>query len=241
MPGLPHDAASPQGTMPKGTVPQGSVTEPTGALNGPGAGAYGAPEMHCEATRLMTKAQAGDAAAFEELFRTLRGRAFQVAKSLVGSREDALDLTQEAFTKLYSARGSYDPGQPFLPWFHRILRNACFSFLRKRGHARPKSLQGLDEEGEDTTLDLVDPGVAPSHAVEAADEQQLFQRALERLAARDREILALRHFEELSYKEIAAALDIPEGTVMSRLFHARRRLRELLGPALGIELEEVAP
>lgn len=193
--------------------------------------------MHCDATRLMTRAQAGDVAAFEELFRVLRGRTFQVARSLVGSREDALDLTQEAFTKLYSARASYDPRQPFLPWFHRILRNACFSFLRKHGQARPRSLQALDEEGEERLLDIEDPGPAPGAALEAEDERQVFQRALARLSTRDREILALRHYDDLSYKEIAEALEIPEGTVMSRLFHARRRLGELLGPALGVQAD----
>jgi RNA polymerase sigma-70 factor (ECF subfamily) len=196
-------------------------------------GAYGSAEMHCDATRLMTEAQAGDAAAFEELFKALRGRTFQVARSLVGSREDALDLTQEAFTKLYTARASYDPAQPFLPWVHRILRNACFSFLRKHGRLRAKSLQALDEEGEEHVMQLEDPAPPVSSQLEAADERQLFQHALARLAARDREILALRHYEDLSYKEIATALEIPEGTVMSRLFHARRRLRELLEPVLG--------
>jgi len=201
---------------------------------------YAPQTMHCDATRLMKQAQAGDMAAFEELFRALRGRTFQVAKSLVGSREDALDLTQEAFTKLYGARASYDPAQPFLPWFHRILRNACFSFLRRRGHIRTQSLQVVDDDGESSVYDLEDPGPSPSAALEAADERELFLRALARLAARDREILALRHYQDLSYKEIATALEIPEGTVMSRLFHARRRLRELLGPALGLELEEVS-
>jgi len=216
--------------------PAGTPTDSAGRSNGGADGAYRPAEMHCDATRLMTEAQAGDAAAFEELFKALRGRTFQVARSLVGSREDALDLTQEAFTKLYSARASYDPGQPFLPWFHRILRNACFSFLRKHGRLRAKSLQALDEDGEERLLELEDPGPTPSAELEASDERQLFQRALARLAPRDREILALRHYEDLSYKEIATALDIPEGTVMSRLFHARRRLREVLEPALGLDM-----
>jgi len=214
------------------TVPTESAGD---SLNPRSAPAYAPELMHCEATRLMTAAQAGDPAAFEELSRALRGRAFQVAASLVGSRDDALDLTQEAFAKLYSARHSYDPGQPFLPWFHRILRNACFSFLRKRGQHRPSSLQALDEAGDERVLDLVDAGAGPFDAVAADDERALFQRALGRLPERDREIIALRHYEDLSYKEIAAALGIPEGTVMSRLFHARRRLREMLGPALGLD------
>lgn len=218
--------------------PDGTQTDLSVGLNpGPG-GAYGRTEMHCDATRLMTQAQAGDAAAFEQLFEALRGRTFQVARSLVGSREDALDLTQEAFTKLYSARASYDPAQPFLPWFHRILRNACFSFMRKHGRLRTKSLQALDEDGEERLMEIEDPGPDVSHALEAADERQVFQRAFARLAPRDREILALRHYEDLSYKEIATALELPEGTVMSRLFHARRRLRELLEPVLGLDPPE---
>jgi RNA polymerase sigma-70 factor (ECF subfamily) len=215
--------------------PIGTPPDSLGRVNAGADGAYATPEMHCDATRLMTQAQAGDAAAFEELFKALRGRTFQVARSLVGSREDALDLTQEAFTKLYTARASYDPGQPFLPWFHRILRNACFSFLRKHGRLRTKSLQALDDDGEERSLELEDPGPAVGSELEAADERRVFQRALARLAPRDREILALRHYEDLSYKEIATALEIPEGTVMSRLFHARRRLGELLGPALGLD------
>jgi RNA polymerase sigma-70 factor (ECF subfamily) len=213
--------------------PNGAAPESAGTLNSGALGAYPAAEMHCDATRLMTQAQAGDAAAFEELFKALRGRTFQVARSLVGSREDALDLTQEAFTKLYTARASYDPAQPFLPWFHRILRNACFSFLRKHGRLRARSLQALDEDGDEHVMQLEDPAPPVGNQLEAADERQLFQRALARLAPRDREILALRHYEDLSYKEIATALEIPEGTVMSRLFHARRRLRELLEPVLG--------
>ena len=223
MPALDEPPPSPDGTPP----------DSAGRVNPAPGGAYGTPEMHCDATRLMTQAQAGDAAAFEELFKALRGRTFQVARSLVGSREDALDLTQEAFTKLYTARASYDPAQPFLPWFHRILRNACFSFLRKHGRLRTKSLQALDDEGEEHVMQIEDPAPPVSSQLEAADERQLFQHALTRLAPRDREILALRHYEDLSYKEIATALDIPEGTVMSRLFHARRRLRELLEPVLG--------
>lgn len=205
--------------------------------NGTPGAAYGPAEMSCEATRLMTAFKAGDAGAFDSLFQSLRARAFQVARSIVGSREDALDLTQEAFAKLYTARASYDPSQPFLPWFHRILRNACFSFLRKRGRMRKRSLHSLAEDGDQLELDLEDPGPAPSDGLEDAEQHAAFERAMARLSARDREILALRHFEELSYKDIASALDIPEGTVMSRLFHARRRLRECLDPALLAALD----
>ena len=81
-------------------------------------------------------------------------------------------------------------------------------------------------------FEIVDPGPGPSAGVESEERKAVFQRAMGQLSARDREILALRHYQELSYKVIATTLGIPEGTVMSRLFHARRRLREALGPLL---------
>lgn len=222
----------PSGTGPPtaGDPPVPGV-DPDDPVNGPDGPAYCPPPMQCEATQLMTAAQAGRREAFEELFARVRGSAFQAARSLVGSYEDAQDLTQEAFVKAYRARASYDPGQPFLPWFHRILRNTCFSFLRKKGRLRERSIharaQGQDDGDE--TWEILDTGAArPSDGAEARETAEVFSSALEKLSPRDREIIVLRHYQELSYKEIAAALSIPEGTVMSRLFHARKRLRALL-------------
>ncbi|MEE8468797.1 MAG: RNA polymerase sigma factor [Planctomycetota bacterium] len=198
---------------------------------------YPSDAMQCEATRLMTAVQAGDHAAFDDLARSLRGRAFQVARALVGSQDDAMELCQETFLKVFRSRESYDPSQPFLPWFHRILRNTCFSFLRKHRRVRERSLTSIGADGEEIDFEIVDPGPGPSAGVERDERRVLFQRAMGQLSSRDREIIALRHFQELSYKQIAGTLGIPEGTVMSRLFHARRRLRETLAPLLD---EEVA-
>jgi RNA polymerase sigma-70 factor (ECF subfamily) len=186
--------------------------------------------MGCEATRLMLAAKSGDARAFDRLVESLRGRAFRVATSLVGSRDDAMELTQEAFLKVYKARETFREGEPFLPWFHRILRNACYSFLRSRGKLKPRSISagapGLDGDAGD--FDIEDDVSGPLEAVETSERAEVFWTAFRTLSARDREILSLRHFDELAYKAIAEALSIPEGTVMSRLFHARRRLREEL-------------
>jgi RNA polymerase sigma-70 factor (ECF subfamily) len=191
--------------------------------------------MQCEATRLMLAAKNGDARAFDRLVESLRGRAFHVACSLVGSRDDAMELTQEAFLKVYKARETFRDGEPFLPWFHRILRNACYSFLRDRGKLRARSISaripGVEEDAAD--LDLQDDGVSPLDSAESGERAELFWKAFRTLSGRDREILSLRHFDELAYKEIAEALSIPEGTVMSRLFHARRRLREELEKVPG--------
>ncbi|MDP6540300.1 MAG: sigma-70 family RNA polymerase sigma factor [Planctomycetota bacterium] len=201
-------------------------------MKGSATPAKGPDAMVIEATRLMLATREGDHGAFDDLVGRLRGRAFAVAHSLVGSPEDAHDMTQETFMKVYRARETFREGEAFLPWFHRILRNTCFSFLRKRGRLRKVSLSaGAEDEGD---FELADPDApAPSARAEADERTTAFRAAFETLTARDREVITLRHFEELSYRSIAESLDIPQGTVMSRLFHARRRLREKLGDALG--------
>ena len=193
-------------------------------LKGPGDGEYGAA-MEARASAWMSRAKQGDPTAFDELTQALRNRAFRLARSWVGSREDALELAQEAFLKTYRARDTYRDGEPFLPWFHRILRNTCFSFLRQSKRLRQSSLSAGREEGE-TDWEIADAdGPAPEDGVGDAERRSAFWKGFQRLSARDREILGLRHFQELSYSDIARVLAIPEGTVMSRLFHARARLR----------------
>jgi RNA polymerase sigma-70 factor, ECF subfamily len=208
-------------------------------LKNGGAGEY-AGGVDALATELMTATKHGDREAFDRLTLTLRGRAFTIARSLVGSREDALDLTQEAFMKTYRARDTYREGEPFLPWFHRILRNTCFSFLRKNRRIRTNTVTS-EEDGEATDWQIEGDEPAPSSRLERGEVREAFWAGFRQLGARDREILALRHFQDLSYREIADALDIPQGTVMSRLFHARRRLREALASHLEGALDEYPP
>lgn len=184
-----------------------------------------------EATQLMIRTHSGDREAFGDLVRLVGRRAQRLAHALVGHEEDARDLAQEALLKAYRGRASYDPGQPFFPWFQRILRNTCISHLRKRRVAL--SLHSSSDEGDGPDFEIVDPQPLPERIAEGREAVERYRAALATLRARDREILALRHQEELAYREIAATLGIKEGTVMSRLFHARRRLREALedGPA----------
>jgi RNA polymerase sigma-70 factor (ECF subfamily) len=193
---------------------------------------------------MMTAVKGGDFGAFDQLERKVRGRAYAIARSLVGSRDDAMELCQEAFLKVFRARETYDPTQPFLPWFHRILRNTCFSYLRKSRRLRMQSTAVRNAEGEEGELALEDiKGRAPGADLDEKERAGLFWDAYESLSERDREIISLRHFEEMAYKDIAEMLDIPEGTVMSRLYHARRRLREGIGPLIGenADVTMVAP
>jgi RNA polymerase sigma-70 factor, ECF subfamily len=206
------------------------------ALKGSAGEEYDDP-MEARAMAWMSRAKQGDPAAFDELTRALRSRAFRLAQAWVGSRDDALELAQEAFLKTYRARDTYREGEPFLPWFHRILRNTCFSFLRGAKRLRPRSLSAPRPDGESEGDWEIEDDAAPSPAEGAGAEerQAAFWQGFRRLSARDREILALRHFQELSYAQIARQLAIPEGTVMSRLFHARARLRLALESRFGEE------
>ena len=207
-------------------------------VNRPSQGEYQPSPMQTEATVLMTAAKHGDREAFDRLVESCRGQAFHVARSLVGSRDDAMELSQEAFLKTYRARATYRDGDPFLPWFHRILRNTCFSFLRKRGRMRKRSINPAfgDDNTDELAWEIVDENeLTPSEALELDERAGLFWKAFRSLSGRDREILALRHFKELAYQEIADVLEIPIGTVMSRLYHARRRLRDGVAPLLGEE------
>jgi RNA polymerase sigma-70 factor (ECF subfamily) len=205
---------------------------PLGALKDFQGPEYSSEPMGLEATRLMLQVQRGDDRAFDTLVDGLRSRAYHVARSMVGSPDDALELTQETFLKVYKARATFREGERFLPWFHRILRNTCFSFLRGTKRVRSLSAIGASGREDERDFEIEDLDHEPSDDLLQNERSIEFWKAFKGLSARDREMLALRHFQELSYLQIASTLGVPEGTVMSRLFHARRRLRERLSPEL---------
>ena len=177
--------------------------------------------------RIIREVQAGHREAFETLVRRYMRRAHGIAMQFVQNSEDALDLSQDAFLKSFKAVDRFDTNQRFFPWFYKILKNTCLTYLKRKGLVRRFSLSGT-EEGE-SDYQLVDEAAVPPHAVLVKGElREEFWKAYSALSLRDREILTLRHFQEQSYQEIAAILDIPIGTVMSRLYHARRKLREKL-------------
>ena len=174
---------------------------------------------------LIRRAQAGDAEAFGRLVERYMRRAYYSALSLVGSREDALDLSQEAFVRAFRARQTLDPERPFYAWLYQILRRLCFNFLRDR-RTRLRSLEAAGSwlAAEAAGRQAVDP----ARALERDEERRRVGAAIELLPAREREVLALKEFEGLTYREIASLVGIPIGTVMSRLYSARQRLADAL-------------
>jgi RNA polymerase sigma-70 factor (ECF subfamily) len=174
---------------------------------------------------LVTRARSGDRDAFGDLVERYKRRAYAQALGLVGSREDALDLSQEAFARAFRARHTLDPERPFQAWLYQILRRLCFNFLRDaRTRARALETEAgtwLVERGQSAAAD-------PEMTLARADERRRVAAAIEQLPAREREVLVLKEFEDLKYREIAELIGVPIGTVMSRLYSARRRLAEVL-------------
>lgn len=189
---------------------------------------------------LVMRAQNGEQAAFGELVAKYMQRAYYAALGLVGSHDDALDLSQEAFARAFRARGSIDPERPFFPWLYQIIRRLCFNHTRDTSSHR-KKLERVGSWLADTTMGTGPD--RPDRALERSELRDQVAAAIDRLQPREREVLVLREFEGLRYREIAEAVDIPIGTVMSRLYAARRALaRELI--AAGVvepqSLEEKA-
>lgn len=185
-----------------------------------------AMEASAEVDRaLIARAVHGDERAFEELVAKYMQRAYYIAFGFVGNREDARDQSQEAFVKVYRNLGRYDPTYPFFPWFYKILRNSCFNFLKARKRRPQTSLNALQEE---SGVQFADAAAGPDALAERGEAVTQLWNAVCKLRPIHHEILLLKHQHQLSYKEIAQALDIPEGTVMSRLFNARKALRDLL-------------
>lgn len=178
------------------------------------------PDLCCEQDLLAAAVQ-GDRKAFGQVVRLYQRRAYAAAYCLVGNRDDALDLSQDAFVKAFNAMKRFDLSMPFYPWLHRIIRNTSLNYLKKKKRRGESSLNHMMDNG----FDARDNGRSPLDSATRAELLAGIKRAMEELTPEQQEILRLRHFMELSYAEIATALDIPQGTVMSRLHGARKKLR----------------
>jgi RNA polymerase sigma-70 factor (ECF subfamily) len=176
-----------------------------------------------EDAELLAACARGRTLAFHQLVEKYKRRAYYVALGLVGSSDDAWDLSQEAFIRIWKGRKGFDPARPFWPWFYAILANLCKNCLRDRD-VRVRHAEGIRrmEEGR------CDPAGNPEAILQETETQQEVWAAIEKLPFKFREIIVLRHFQEMPYDAIARQLGIPEGSVMSRLYYARKKLREIL-------------
>ncbi len=171
---------------------------------------------------LILRAQAGESAAFGELVQRYMRRAYFAALGFVGSPEDAMDLSQDAFARAYRARHRINPDMPFYTWFYQILRRLCFNFIRDRKLHRTKLRDQKSWIVDDAAFRARERN--PQRTIEREQTRVRVRKAIETLPDREREVLVLKEFEGLKYREIADVVGIPIGTVMSRLYSARRNL-----------------
>lgn len=150
---------------------------------------------------------------------------YNIALGLVGNHDDALELSQEAFYRAYKNIRLLKPDRKFFPWFYQILRNLCFTHLRKRKLRHTSPLPDFD--GQEVTA-AQGSWFDPDMVIERSETRDAIWKAIGKLNEKHREIIILRHFQNLSYDDIAKALFCNKGTVMSRLYNARKQLKEFL-------------
>ncbi len=169
--------------------------------------------------RLIARAADGDPSARDALASRWTPRIYRFAWRLLGHDQDAQEVAQDVMVRILGSLDRYDPSRKFSTWVYAIARNACIDEQRRRIRRPSAPLVG----------ERPDPAPSPVMRVFEARRADRVREALDALPAKYREVLVLYHFEHLKYVEIAEALDLPLGTVMNRIFRARRRMRDLLG------------
>jgi RNA polymerase sigma-70 factor (ECF subfamily) len=176
---------------------------------------------------LARRAAAGDEVAFEALVKKFGGPLLNYCRRLVGDATVAEDLAQETFVKFYLGLPGFDPSRPVSPFLYRIAHNHCLDWLRKK-KVPTVALVWEDEDGEARVADAPDSSLAPDKLLERREVWQAVDEALASLPPVYRSALIMRHREGLSYEEIAAALDMPLGTVKARIHRGREKLQQKL-------------
>jgi RNA polymerase sigma-70 factor (ECF subfamily) len=183
---------------------------------------------------LVARARRGDETARDELARRCRRPAYLLALQLLRDPDDARDVAQDALLRFFSRLDRFTPGRAVQPWLCAIVRNRACDLVRSRRRHPEESLDARDEPGTGRRdHEVVDTAPGPEASAERRELQARIWRALAALGEREREILVLRDYQDLSYEEIAGVLAVPMGTVMSRLHRARRALAARLAEGGG--------
>lgn len=193
------------------------------------------PNAPMSDVELVRSAQKGDMAAFEELVARHRDKIYARAFSMMRNEDEALDLSQEAWIKAWQRLTQFHGDSSFVTWMTRIVINLCLDQLRKHKRQRAESIEMLDETSGGVERQMPTVTVNPSEGLERSELRQRIDRAMAQLSYEHRTVLVLHEFQEMEYKEIARKMDCSIGTVMSRLFYARRKLASLLA---GLKKEQ---
>lgn len=197
-----------------------------------------------EDSELVDRAQNGERAAFQKLVERYQDKVYSICYGKVGDEHDAKDVSQDVFIKVYRYLDGFNKDAKFYTWLYRIAVNTCIDFLRKQSRRDKVDYDdtiGRDEEyleGDDMLMPS-NLGLNPDEALDRKELRKEMLAALEELSEKHRTILNLREVEGLSYREIADVLEISKGTVMSRLYHARRYFQDALRDYLGEDAPDV--
>ena len=177
---------------------------------------------------LVAAAQRGDMAAFEELVARHRDKLYARAFSMMRSEEEAIDLSQEAWVKGWQRLVQFQGEASFVTWMTRIVINLCLDALRKQKRLRTESIEQMDSESGGVERQMPILTINPTEGLERQELRRRIDQAMAQLSPAHRTVLILHEFEGLEYKEVAKRMGCSIGTIMSRLFYARRRLAALL-------------
>ena len=177
---------------------------------------------------LIELAVKGDNHAFEQLVLRYEKQVYHLALRMTGDRDEAFDLTQEIFIKVWRAISLFQNDCKFSTWLFRIGSNTCIDYLRRQKRKRIISLTRIDDIEDNSEMEISDNSLDPAIIAERMQDQTVVMEALQRLPEVYRVALSLRVIEDMSYEEIGIALDLKPGTVKSRIARAREKMRQAL-------------
>ncbi|MDP0491471.1 MAG: sigma-70 family RNA polymerase sigma factor [Verrucomicrobiota bacterium JB023] len=200
-------------------------------LSPEGDGGGGQSEDEVSDLKLVEKCQAGDYRAFDELVTRHRGKVYAMIQNMVRNDADAWDLSQEVFIKVWKALPRFEARAKFSTWLYRIVHNVVYDWMRKRKLASDGELN--DETLRESRIaagSRTTPGrdARPDEALDNEELRERIESAMDKLSEEHKAVILLREVQGMDYKEIADVLEISMGTVMSRLFYARKKLQTLL-------------
>ncbi len=177
---------------------------------------------------LVRRCLTGDELAYRELIARYERQVYSLTLRMVRQREDAEDLTQETFVRMFKALARYDPARPFPAWLFTIAARLSIDQLRRRRMKMVSLFRSEPGESEEHLIDVVDRTPGPEELAQYAEEQRATERLIGSLPEHYRVVVVLRHQQGLSYEEIAEALHLPLGTVKARIHRARELLKDRL-------------
>jgi RNA polymerase sigma-70 factor, ECF subfamily len=178
-----------------------------------------------EDASLVRRCLAGDEKAYRDLIERHQAQVYSLAMRMVRRAEDAEDLTQETFVRMFRALSRYDPTRPFAAWLFTIATRLCIDHIRRRKVSPISLTQREPGSEEEYQIEVEDPGLKPDEVATHAEEERRAATLIESLPPHYRIVVILRHVQDLSYEEIAEALHLPLGTVKARIHRARALLK----------------